>query len=122
VSARRFRLEVAGEVKVGLAFDSDVELEEFLAGRGLVGTVTEPASAARKQADAEPRPRGRPPFDDVIAAAVTTLGAEIDRVDTLRAAAGLVQRAIAAAGAAPDAVPSTKTIERFLAERWPRQK
>lgn len=115
----RFDFVIAGSRLFGLAFASERELEAFLAGSGAVLAKTL-SPATRLQVDEEPGPRGRPSFDELLGNAVDALGAEIDRCATLRSAARLVQRAMARDGDA-NSVPSSKTIERFLAEHRPRR-
>jgi hypothetical protein len=74
-AARRFRLEIAGQVLVGLAFASDAELEAWLSARGaLVVDGRASRSSARAQGQgasprreapaASPRGPGRTAIDD----------------------------------------------------------
>jgi hypothetical protein len=108
VTARRFRHESAGRVTVGIEFDSDTELEAFLAGRGLTVPAVEPRTAS-------PVPTakvGRPNLDGVISAAVRSVA--IGDAASKATIARSVQARIAAAGGM--AVPSERSIIRRLKE------
>jgi hypothetical protein len=116
MAVRRYRTEIYGEVRVGLEFDSDAELEAFLIGRSPIANhATRPAP--KLDDEQEVRPVGRPSFRDVIDAAIDALGASaLDARLPLRARARLVAKQIAKAGSA-DEVPAPRTIEYRIAAR-----
>jgi hypothetical protein len=122
MAARRYRTEIAGLVRVGLEFDSEAELEAFLAGRDCSPW---PSSGAAPSAPADQGGaktfRGRPSLDAKIAKAVEELGDGIDSASTLAERARKVLRHLAPHTAAQD-MPSTRTVERFLADHPLRQK
>jgi hypothetical protein len=114
VSVRRFRIwfeDHGHEVEFACAaWPTAAEREEALAGlRDLDPASYDPGAAA------ETRVRGRPSFGAVIADAVRTLGDELDRHPTLAARARAIQRAIAVLVDDPGAVPSSRTVEAYLA-------
>jgi hypothetical protein len=112
MTARRFRTEIAGVVRVGLEFNSEAELEEFLAGRGLAAEpdTTRPLEAAEPQ-------RGRPSFDTAIAQAVEALGAELDACRGPAERARCVLRHLTNT-CDPASLPRRRTVEAFLAKHW----
>lgn len=119
--AYRFKLELAGQVFHGVMdigrglirwFPTEAELDRFCAAQGL-----EVATAAPADSPAEQLRRGRPSFDAVIAAAVSTLKAELAGCgDNVSACARLVLRYLAKSVAAED-MPSTGKVRAFLTER-----
>jgi len=119
VTARRYRTEIAGVVRVGLEFDSEAELEDFLGARGIVLVLAESAGAAAPQicAESEPRSKGRRPYDVLIAQAIEELGDALDSVDSIAAQARLVRAELERTWPADDdrLVPKPRTIEIFLA-------
>lgn len=117
MTANRFRLEVAGQVVVGLAFGSEGELEEFLAdrGRGLLAMGSEQDGGITSQIEADeqqPR-RGRPSFHGVIAAAVEILGDKLNG-HCLADRARCVLRLLAKT-CEPSEIPKTGTVRAYLA-------
>lgn len=112
MSAHRFRLEVAGQVVVGLAFTSEDELEDFLLGRGGLGESVAQAPPARSEPD-EPRGRGRPSHAAVIAAAVAALGAKLGGRQSLAQRTNFVLEQLAETREASE-IPGRSTVERYL--------
>lgn len=112
MSARRFRLEIGGEVMIGLAFCSDAELDAFLAGRGL-GVDLAPRPSERMLADTDPGARGRPSYDDVIDAAVRAVAPSINGKASKTAIARSIRAHIAREGSAD--IPSERTVMRRIA-------
>src|SRR5690242_19636402 len=110
MTARRFRLEMAGVTAHGLAFDSEQELDDFLAARSI--TIAEPfvtrpaivSTAPPLAIESSPRPRGRPSVNAVIAEAVRALGQRLASSKSDAARARLVQQHIAKACADPSAI------------------
>jgi hypothetical protein len=111
VTARRYRTEIAGVLRVGLEFDSEAELEDFLAARGIVLVLAESAGAAAPQicAESEPRHMGRPSHDDLIAQAIDELGEQLEERDSIAAQARLVRDHLTG-----DDRPALRTIEIWL--------
>jgi hypothetical protein len=135
MSAKRLRLEIAGELIVGLAFRNEAELERFLLNHCIfLDDVPPPARAVpqvqvdRTPANADrnrdltapepPRRRGRPSMNRIIDEAVRELGDELDQHADQAPRARLVQRMIART-APPESVPAVHTIELWLAEHRP---
>jgi hypothetical protein len=112
MSVRRFRHAAAGRVTVGLEFDSEAELEAFLAGRGLAMPEQPAPSAARIPAPPAVKP-GRPNMDAVIAAAVRAVAIG----DASKATIARSVRAHIAAAAGGVVVPSARSITRRLGAR-----
>lgn len=100
-----------------VAFQSETARELAL-GSVIAQEITRPMPP--DQGD-EPRPPGRPSFDDVIAAAIEALGSAIDGCESAAAAVHLIRREIARTGDA-DSIPAAKTVRRYLAEHCAGQK
>jgi hypothetical protein len=121
MAARRYRLEIGGQVKAGLEFDSEAELEEFLIGRPPIANLASCPAPTRYELEEDVRPVGRPSYRDVIDAAIDALGAStLDARLPLRARGRLVAKQIAKAGSA-DEVPAPRTIEYRIAARSARR-
>ena len=114
MTIRRFRVNVEGLGDlVGLVFDrGEPELEAFLTGRSVPDRPYVTTTAGTSE-DEQPRPVGRPSFDSLLDQIVTRLAPEIGACNSLRSAARLVQRTLAADLDA-DMIPSLSTVERFI--------
>jgi hypothetical protein len=130
MSAKRLRLEIAGELIVGLAFRNEAELERFLLDHCIFlddlpppARAMHPASAAGGNANGDVDDGagpGRPSFAAAIAAAVEHIGAALHQHGKLAARARLVLR-VMAKNTAQDDLPSQRVVERYLAGHAPRQ-
>lgn len=109
MTLHRFKLELAGQTVYGLAFETEAELEQFCASRGGL-QVAQPAAPADPPT-AEPRARGRPSFDSMIAAAVKEL--ELDDRESLPVRARQVLQHLALAHGSED-IPCRRTVTRYL--------
>ncbi|MGH7091662.1 MAG: hypothetical protein ACREFQ_22450 [Stellaceae bacterium] len=118
MSARRFRIEMGGEVRVGLLFRTEAELEEFLLlGRGGLALAAEPHRQA--EAPDEPRRAGRPSKDPIIAAAVERLGPRLLKTELANRVRAVLRDIAAHFG--PDEIPDARTVRRYLAGQNPGQ-
>jgi hypothetical protein len=114
MTARRFKLVFEdGSVFHCAAFDSEAAREQALA------TVHQ--GAPRDAPSQEPRPRGRPSFDDTIATAVDALGEQL-KDQSLAARTRLVLRQFAQTVTDASLIPSWRTVETYLAEQPVRRK
>lgn len=106
MSPRRFQLIIDGVQFHCAAFESAHELDALLSGH--CAEVPAP-----EQIDVAPRPRGRPSFDQVISAALESLG-NLDASATRAAQVRCVLREIARRCSDPTQIPSRATVERYL--------
>lgn len=109
MSAHRFRLLIAGQVVVGLAFGSEAELAQFLAGRGIDLEASAPAMST------EPRGRGRPSKDKLLETAVAAF--DLDTRHSNADQARQLRAHLEDAGLPPEELPSLRCVEQYLARR-----
>lgn len=105
-SPRRFELIIDGVQFRCAAFESAHKLDALLTGH--CAKVPAP-----EQIGVEPRLRGRPPFDQVISAALQALG-DLGALATRAARVRCVLREIARPCSDPTQIPSRDTVERYL--------
>jgi hypothetical protein len=120
MTARRFRTEINGDVRVGLEFPSEQELEEFLCARGIVlvdvGGAPPPTGSA-----GQPKAPGRPSLHRVIAQAIEDLGERLDACGSVAAQARIVREHLKATMPPNASLPSVRTIRVFFTlhpESW----
>lgn len=116
MTALRFKFEIGGETLHGLAFGSEAELDAFLACRDHVELSSHARAQISPPDDPEPRPPGRPSFDDVLSEAVKLLGDALDPRTSLSARARRLLRHLAETHTAEE-IPSMSKARAFLAER-----
>ncbi|MHB8816559.1 MAG: hypothetical protein ACYDAE_25305 [Steroidobacteraceae bacterium] len=119
MTIRRFKLtfEDDGSEFFCAAFESQGAREQALARHAEIQAAVE----APEQIGAEPRPRGRPSYESLIASAVEDLGARLDQRASLAERVRRVLRHLAETCEASE-IPGTRTVERYLAEQPVRQK
>jgi hypothetical protein len=119
VSAHRFKIEISGTTMHGLAFGTEAELDEFMAGRGTGELSAVPAARQEPVAPLavidEPRAQGRPSFNRIIGQAAKAV--TLNPSDTLTSRANQVLRHIAKSRPADAALPSQRCVINFLADR-----
>ena len=118
MTIRRFRVNVEGLGDlVGLLFDGgEPELDAFLTQRRVPDCPYVATTTAATSEDEHPRPVGRPSFDATIARAVAALGEALNLGSSLSARSRLVLRHLVQSGVAPELIPSSRTVECFLAK------
>ena len=110
MTARRFKLTFDdGSEFFCAAFESEGAREQAIAGVSI--PAIEPFESA---AEEQPRPRGRPSFDAVIAEAVQTL--QLEETSPLAERARCVLKYLAETCSDPADIPNARTVERHLAK------
>ena len=108
MTARCFKLEIAGEAWYGVAFQTEAERETFLGVRGIV--LVDQLPGPRPPADdaTERDTGGRPSSSSSIERAVEELGPQLEEFSSIAAKARLVRDHMGAAA------PAQRTVETFL--------
>jgi len=111
MTAHRFKLELAGRIMYGAAFETEAELEAFIAIRAvdLGGSAAVPADPRGD----EQRFRGRPSRNEEIAAAIDALDDELDRCGSIKSQARAVRTYLEQQGLDGDP-PGLSTIETYI--------
>lgn len=111
MTRHRFTVQIAGQTLYGLAFGSEAELEDFIAGRG--GRVQMSADPPPCDLSDEPQARGRPSYDAMLRAAVKSIGKKLNRSGSLSARARLVLTQLAKSHGAQE-LPAMRTVTAYL--------